>query len=142
MPELPDSFSSSCQAYPIIFYFHSSDRDRSAIVNLSKLNEALGLIRHVVRPEAFPGDKELLTLEKTLDFYNRIASNYSVLKKHPIPQPDLDKLERSGIPIDYASLKQFTDDHDLVERRKVFSNLLIDSGWNWKEVYGKTDKHY
>lgn len=123
------------EAYPIIFFFHSRDAMRSPIINLAKLNEALGLLKHVVRKEAKPDDKELLTLESTLDFYTRIAGDHSSGNEHPLPQPDLDRLRTSSIPFDLTCLEQFSKDNELVSRRKVFSQLLVDCGWSWKNVY-------
>ncbi|WP_224996618.1 potassium channel family protein [Cesiribacter sp. SM1] len=124
------------QAYPVVFYFRAGDANRSIVVNLAKLNEALGLLKHVVKQEFSPDDKELLTLEDTLDFYTRIASNYNLLEQHPLPESDLQKLRNSGIPIDTEKAKLFFEsDQEFVNRRKVFANILLGSGWSWQEVY-------
>ena len=130
------------QAYPVVFYFRAGDPNRSIVVNLAKLNEALGLLKHVVKQESSPDEKELLTLEDTLDFYTKIASNYNLLEKHPLPAYNLQKLKNSGIPLDTEKAQLFFEaDQELVNRRKVFANILLGSGWSWQEVYCTKEKN-
>lgn len=121
-------------AYPVLHYFHATERHNASAPAIAALDEALGLLEHGVPAEVRPERLSLLTLRRAVwDYLETLDSTFLKPAPEPPPVASLQPLREAGIPaLDdevYTTALQGTE-----RRRRLLAALVVDDGYRWDEV--------
>lgn len=123
-------------AYPLVHYFHSSERFRAAAPSLAALDESLTLLRYGVAPEARPDAVTLHAVRAAIaELLDTIEKNFlrADIPEAP-PAPGLRLLADAGVPVvDDDEFRSAVD--ALAHRRALLRALVEHDGWDWDVVY-------
>lgn len=120
-------------SYPVLQYYHAARPDKSPILAIAVLDDALTLLRFGVHEEQRPNPVILRASRAAVaSFLDTLPSAFIHAAPQAPPPPDLDRLRQLGIPTvndaDFAAaLEQLTD------RRRKLLGLVRNDGWNWRE---------
>lgn len=115
--------------YPVLHYFHSTDRESAAAPNMTTLAQGLELLRYAVAPAAQPDAAAIDPVDRALDgFLDTLATAYISPEQEPLALPDISHLRAAGIPTvnddDYLAATAGTK-----RRRQLLAAFLADDGW-------------
>jgi hypothetical protein len=118
-------------AYPVLHYFHSSQRVLAAPVAVAVLDDALLLLDTAVRPDARPDRSAVEPLRFALGRYITTATTISAMPQVGAPPPPATRgLLTAGIPTmpdaDVTAALQRT-----LDRRTELHRLVVSDGWDW-----------
>lgn len=127
-------------AYPILYYFHTSNKNESGPINVCALDEALTILICYVPEELQPDKHYVYPLRKSITAYINNLSIADITPSNEAPNlPDLSMLTRAEVPLKQES--DFIDDFEsLQKRRKLLKAMLQNDGWNWDEMV--SSKYY
>ncbi|MBD1835898.1 two pore domain potassium channel family protein [Cyanobacteria bacterium FACHB-472] len=120
--------------YPVLHYFHSTDLQTAAEINVVVLDEALTLLECAVKPEHRPDAVALYALrESVLVFLDTLSSAFIKPAASAPPLPVLDELRASNIPLvsDEVFEKEVSS---ISKRRRLLLALVQNDGWTWKSI--------
>ena len=119
------------KAYPVIHYFHNSDRSYNIILELSKIHECLVILEHLVNEEHKPKKSELRSLKVAFDNYFKVITQITGTNKQ---KDDL----ISSIKTNALVSHNFIDANKEVSfenrGRKIFQKLVENDGWQWEDI--------
>ncbi len=123
------------RSYPVIQYFHNTEKQYATILQMARLYEALNILKNFVRKEIRPTDYELSILLLAYENYLQVIFDVSKINvnKDINPEIKLDKLIKSGLVSSTVEVKEFDDRVDFT--RRVLYTLVNRDGWNWNDVY-------
>lgn len=125
-------------AYPVVHYFHSTDRRTAAGPALAAFGEALQLLETGVAPDVRPAPAVLVPARRAVEDYLRTLRDGFVSPGAEAPLlPDLGALSAAGIPTvgadDFEAATQCKS-----EDRRTLLALVRDTGWNWENLDART----
>ncbi|TAA72711.1 two pore domain potassium channel family protein [Planococcus salinarum] len=127
------TLTSKHNAYPILHYYHASNRDAELSVSVAILDEALTVFKYGMQEGHGPNNLLLQETRSTIESYiGTLRTGYiSPAEFSPSP-PDLDRMRELGLPA--VSTAAFLDSlDDLSERRRELLGSLRDNGRQWPE---------
>ena len=101
LPTLADQVLETAErhlAYPVLHYFHSSNRHVDLRVQLYALDEAISILQHAVEPAAAPHPAVLDSVRHAVQQLTHRATSEPADGDAPTP-PDLSPLRDAGIPV-------------------------------------------
>ncbi len=119
------------KAYPILHYFHSSQRNRAPVASIAALDEALTLFRFGVPEADRPSDTIVKNARASVQSYLETLRNAFVdpADRSP-PAPDLARLRDADVPT--VSDEAFDDAvADVDERRRTLLRLVEADRRQW-----------
>lgn len=120
-------------AYPVIHYFHSTEKDISIIIQTTQLYEALLILRFGVKQEFQPNFQELRSLFNSINNYINSVQRVRKLRdrgdfpKEINTESFKDKFPVEKIKIDFPEKYQ--------NNRRALKNMLVSDGWKWADIY-------
>ncbi|WP_049895719.1 potassium channel family protein [Halopiger xanaduensis] len=119
------------KAYPILHYFHSARPDRSPIVEIVALDEALTLIRFGVPSDHRPNKLTVRNARTSVEHYlETLHEGFVEPADSQPPPPDLRTLREAGIPT--VSNGEFETALDELEtRRRILYGLVESDARDW-----------
>ncbi|NKE37556.1 two pore domain potassium channel family protein [Natronococcus sp. JC468] len=119
------------KAYPILHYFHSARRDRSPIVEIVALDEALTLLRFGVPNRQQPNEIAVRNARRSVEHYlETLHEGFVEPADSPPPPPNLRPLREAGIPT--VSNEEFeTALDELDTRRRILYGLVESDAREW-----------
>lgn len=127
--------------FPLIFNFHSIEKDYSASIKLAAIDEAVTIMECVMLPSCRIKKLTMVQCRRALDQYMNaleVAVNVNFEKEIPdVPLPDLRLLHSRGIPLlPHRQWRENFSRKHIVSRRKMLYKMVVDSTRKWGEVYG------
>ena len=128
------ALSQQYDAYPILQYYHAANKERSPILAIAKLDEALTVLRYGVPEDVRPNPAVLHSARSSVSSFLETMNDAFIKKAPEAPQPaDLSKLAKEGIPTVDAA--QFASDvQEIEDRRKKLLGIVRNDGWAWSDV--------
>jgi len=123
------------RAYPVIHYFHNSNKEHAIILQLSRLNEAIYILDNCLNHEYSIPKQEISSIKSALNNYTKVVKEVSKIsiKKSPPSAPDLSMLKKNNmLKPDFSGI-EFSK--HIQQNRLVFLTLLEQDGWQWDDVY-------
>lgn len=119
------------KAYPILHYFHSARQDRSPIVEIVALDEALTLIRFGVPSDHRPNELTIRSARTSVEHYlETLHEGFVEPADSPPPPPDLRPLREAGIPtVSNEAFETALDELDT--RRRILYGLVESDSREW-----------
>lgn len=122
-------------AYPVLHYFHSSDRRTAAAPSIALVDELLTILEHGIVPERRLPDLVTAPLRGTVtELLETLASAFAEPGEAPPPAPSLAPLRRAGLPVvpdeEFAAAVA-----ELRRRRQLLLGLVENDGWDWDSVW-------
>jgi hypothetical protein len=121
-------------AYPILYYFHTSNKNESGPLNICALDEALTILMYYIPDELQPDNHYIYPLRKSITVYINNLRIADISPNEEAPNlPDLSMLTRGEVPLkEEGELVQ--DFESLQKRRKLLKAMLKNDGWKWDEM--------
>jgi len=115
--------------YPVLHYFHSTDRASAAAPNIVVLTQAVHLLRHGVAEQVRPPAIAVEPLDLALTrFLTTLAESFAGPSAEPLAPPSLQPLRDAGIPtVEESTYRRCSSDD--AARRAQLAALLADDGW-------------
>ncbi|MEP0546345.1 MAG: potassium channel family protein [Rhodothermales bacterium] len=121
-------------AYPVVHYFHSTERRTAAGPAIVAFAEALGLLSHAVAPDVRPAPAVLVPAHRAVEGYlGTLRRGFVTAAADPLPHPSLQDLADAGIPVVDAGEFDQAQRADAQEGRLLHA-LVRDTGWDWSVV--------
>lgn len=115
--------------YPVLHYFHSTDRASAAAPNIVVLAQAIDLLRYGVAEQVRPPASAVEPLDLALNrFLDTLSESFLPPTGTPLAPPTLQPLRDAGIPTVHESLYENGNEAN-AERRAQLAALLADDGW-------------
>ncbi|MFP4312664.1 MAG: ion channel [Nitriliruptoraceae bacterium] len=120
-------------AYPVLYYFHSTQRATSIELGTAALNEAVLLLEHGIHEDVRLPPPTVTALRRCLRELAHVAGAGSFVDpaEHPPPPPDLAPLRRAGIPT--VPPEEFRSKIDGRNERRALLAFVTDAGWRWED---------
>jgi hypothetical protein len=120
--------------YPILHYFHSVERSRSAVLSVVALDEALTILQYGMPTEYQPDGAALKATRRAIAaFLNTLNTAHIDPASIDPPLPNLNLLQKYQIPL--VSTEQFNAAiRPLTRRRRLLLGLLDNEGWQWDAI--------
>ena len=123
--------SEQYRAYPVLQYYHPGRPERSPVVAVARLEDALTLIRFGVPAEHRPSRAVLRSARASVQsFVDALPPAFVHAAPEAPPDPDLAAVAALSVPTlshgDYVK-----DVRDLSQRRKRILGGVRNNGWNW-----------
>ncbi len=120
--------------YPILHYFHTVERSRSAVLSVVALDEALTIIQYGIPPSYQPDGAAVKATRRAIAaFLNTLNTAYIEPSSINPPLPNLTLLEKHQIPlVDHQQFHQAIQ--PLTRRRRLLLALLDNEGWQWDAI--------
>lgn len=119
-------------AYPILHFFHHSEKVVAMLPNLTALDEAITLLLLFVPEDKRPSNQVLIPVRQAITtFLRSLEAIYINPDRAQEPPYDIRKLEQANVPLlkpDVYLLEQ------LNTRRRTLKALLDYDGWDWEEL--------
>lgn len=121
--------------YPVLHFFHSRERHAAAGVAISRLDEALMLLRAAVAERAALDASAVEPLHDSLTwFLDTLRSAFIQPADTAPPVPSLRALRAAGIPtVDDDTFAGKVQELD--ERRRALAGFIRNDGWGWDDVW-------
>jgi hypothetical protein len=120
-------------SYPILQYYHAARPDKSPILAITVLDDALTLLRFGI-PEAQRPNPVVLNSARSAvaSFLETMPSSFIHAAPEAPPPPSLDRLREMQIPtVEDADFE--TALQQVTERRRKLLGLVRNDGWTWGE---------
>lgn len=117
-------------AYPVLRYFHPSDRSKAAPPAVVTLDEALTTIEAVVPEPQRPSPITMMALRGAIgDYIGAMA--VEVRAEVPVPSaPKFERLAEEGMPVELEGADEVLGACE--DRRRQLVALMDHYGWDWK----------
>jgi hypothetical protein len=126
--------------FPLIFNFHSIEKDYSPTVRLATLDELVTIIECGLPPHLHIDKLVLVQCRKTVDQFlsaSEKAIGIHFDSQYDVPIPSLENLERNGLPLVPHHQWRFNiQRNNIIKRRRLLYKIVVDSSRQWSEVYG------
>ncbi|MFZ0488953.1 MAG: potassium channel family protein [Salegentibacter sp.] len=123
------------RAYPVIHYFHQTEKETNIMLQLARLNEALQILKNCLPKEMKPRDQELASLEVAFKNYVKIITG--VVKYKPlqvsVPEVKLDELRKKGFIDTNHKCGEMAE--ELRHTREVLHSMVVRDGWKWEDIH-------
>lgn len=121
-------------AYPVLHYFHATERDEATAPSIAVLDEALTIIEYGLKEECRLNRAILNPIRRTIwELLKTVRVDIVESISETPPIPSLDRLRSAGIPT--VSDKDFRSAVDgIAERRKSLRGFVQNDGWDWYDV--------
>lgn len=131
-------------AYPILHFYHTSDKKEAFVLNITNLDEAITLMLLHIPEAQRPRNAETYPLRKAISNYLITIKRAHVSPAKETPEiPDWRSVEKFNIPCckDQAAIAAHYQ--QLQDRRKALLGLVKDDGWQWEDLdAGSYDKTF
>lgn len=117
-------------AYPVLHYFHASERRSALGPAIVRLEDLRLLLSHGVDPSARPDRIVLSSLRVAVDVYlDRVAHSFVTQSESTPPHPDTSELRRAGMPL--VSAEKIEELYrSRADRRRWIAGLAESDGWD------------
>ena len=124
-------------AYPVLHYFHTSNKEEAITINLTALDEAVSILFHFIPKEKRPIDQAFLPLRRAITSYlhTLVAAHIKPAEKAP-KSPEIGIMNKFNIPFNEDEENFKTCYKKLEKRRKILLSLLKNDGWTWDDMQG------
>lgn len=135
LTERLDQLTEQHLAFPVVHYFHSPQRRRSAPAMIAVLDDAVTLLLYGVSPTASPGARRLRGIRTSLDDFLETLHGPFIRPTSPPAPLALDQLADTGIPLVTPSeLARRVE--GLRDRRALLAALAADDGFPMEPLPG------
>lgn len=122
------------EAYPILQYYHAAKRERSPIVAVAVLDEALTILCYGVSEKVRPNAAVLHSIRSAIaSLLETMPSAFIKEAPDPPPAPETRRISDKNIPI-MASSEFESKVAELSGRRKDLLGLVCNDGWTWEDT--------
>ncbi|GHA58958.1 potassium channel family protein [Pontibacter akesuensis] len=119
-------------AYPVLHFFHHTDKVAAILPNVAALDEAITLLLLFVPEDKRPSDQALIPLRQAITtFLGSLTALFLEPETVTEPSYDISKLQAAGIPIQKPDLYRISK---LSQRRRTLQAMLLYDGWEWEEI--------
>ena len=122
------------KAYSVLHFFHSSDKKKAFVLNLTNLDEVITCLLIYIPKSQQPSYNTLIRLRKAITSY--LITLPEAFIKHGKEVPPIQtfkNLEEKGVKIiDDENVK--LEYKKLSSRRRLLLALIIDDGWTWDDL--------
>ncbi|WP_158607153.1 potassium channel family protein [Pontibacter oryzae] len=119
-------------AYPVLHFFHHTDKEAALLPNLAALDEAITILLLFVPEDKRPANNVIIPLRQAITTF---LGSLTVLYLDPssVQEPSLNikKLQESDIPLEKPDTYKI---EKLNKRRRILKAMLDYDGWEWDEV--------
>lgn len=124
-----DRHSTNHQAYPVLHYYNNPQLDSSLSINISRLDEAINIIRSSEQNSLY---KDTETLNNSLSsFLKHVKEKYGISsendRKIEVHWQTLD------LPLGVTAAP--SPSSEILQKRKVLDSMLKSEGFEWQDVY-------
>jgi hypothetical protein len=128
-------------AYPVLHFFHSSDRTSAFAPSVAALSETITVLNCAVAEEVRPHTAVLETVQRSIgQLLGIVHPKYTSEVDGPPPRPDLDRLRDIGVPlVDHDEFVREIEQHD--EQRELLLGFVEDAHWTWDAVIEGPDPY-
>ena len=122
------------RAYPVIHFFHNSDKEHSIIIQVARLNEAVYVMENFLKSEYSIPEQELSSIRTSLDNHIKVIEEVSNIKvnQEPPKMVSLSLLEEKGLLKD--NWNSLALSKNTQHKRAMFLTLIERDGWNWNDI--------
>jgi len=121
-------------AYPVLHYFHSSERYTAATLSVAVLDETLTLLKYGIEPVAQIDRLTLYAARQAMSvFLETLSSTFLEPATEAPPIPALDRIRAGGIPT-VSDEAFYSAVSGLARRRQLLLALVQSHGWDWDDV--------
>jgi hypothetical protein len=122
-------------AYPILHYFHTSNKQQALSINIATLDEALTLLLCHVPEKVRLLDHEMLPLRQTITSYI-LTIHAAYIKDFGTvpPEPEITELVANNIPVLENPKSSNECFEKLSKRRRTLLALLKEDCWHWEDI--------
>ena len=131
-------------AYPILHFYHTSDKKESFVLTITNLDEAITIMLLHLPEAQRPSNAETYPLRKAISNYLITINTAFINPAKEVPEiPMLPNFDKFRIPYSQEQ-SQITAHYDqLQDRRKALLGLIQDDGWQWEDLdAGSYDKTF
>ncbi|WP_439882947.1 ion channel [Pontibacter sp. MBLB2868] len=119
-------------AYPVLHYFHQTEKRVALLPNLAALDEAITLLLLYIPEDCHPKQQQIIPLRKAIStFLESLTSIFLKPDNTDVPAIDISEIRRKGIPLKQPTIKEL---EQLDLRRKTLKAMVDNDGWSWNEV--------
>ncbi|MDX5421079.1 MAG: potassium channel family protein [Hymenobacteraceae bacterium] len=119
-------------AYPVLHYFHHTQKVAALLPNIVVLDEAITLLLLFVEKDRRPADKYLVPLRKAITtFIESLNETFMKAEHGEEPEINITSLKEAGLPLetpDWSALEL------LRYRRRGLKAMIDNTGWGWNEI--------
>ncbi|MUP47387.1 two pore domain potassium channel family protein [Gramella sp. BOM4] len=127
-------YSQQHRAYPVIHYFHNTDKETTVILQLARLHEALQILSYKIPDEYRPQDRLLKPLHTGFQNYFKVLLEVTHIKLKDT-EPESSKLDAlTGTEFFGEQKPQLEVPQKIARHRKFFHSLIYLDGWTWDQV--------
>ena len=135
LPNLNSSIGSLAQlhlAFPVLHYFHATDRRTALPLRIAALDEALSYLQHGL--PACEGAEALEPLRETITgLLESLEEMFYGANDEAPPTPSLEPLQEAGFNTALEPYRRaVTNDR---ERRRHLMGFVRRDGWEWEDIY-------
>ncbi|MFZ0392015.1 MAG: potassium channel family protein [Calditrichia bacterium] len=118
-------------AYPVLFFFHSTDYREAISLRISALDDAISLLAYGVQKQVRPEDELLKTIRISISHFMEVFSVPKLKMAEEVPPvPDLKSLKEAGIPT--LSDNDFKNTmNKLADHRRMLYAFVQHESWEW-----------
>lgn len=122
-------------AYPVLHYFHSSERYTAEAISVAVLDETLTLLKYGIKPSEQIDAVTLYAARQAVSaFLETLNSTFIEPASSAPPSPKLNRLHDGGLPT--VSDEDFESAiTNISKRRRLLLALVQNHGWKWDDVY-------
>lgn len=123
------------KSYPVLHYFHPSDRNRSAACAVAAIDEALRIYCTGLSDDDIVVDTSVFQpLRRTIGtFLDELRESYLSRSSERPPKADIDEMRRNGADISHPQRVHEAAEEE-GERRQLLAGLVAYDGWQWDDV--------
>lgn len=123
------SMTQQHKAYPLLFYYHSTDTEEATANSISILDETITILKYGVDREVDINPIFIESLRSSITSYIENSKQVYNISMHEegLPAPDFEKIKEIGLPmVDAEEYKKEIE--GLEERRRLLAGLLEANG--------------
>jgi len=120
------------RAYPVIHYFHNSNKNYAIVIQLARLYEAVYLMQNSLKPDFKILANNLTSISTALNNYADVIKEVSHLKIEKQKQPENVGVSSLRGQIFFDDQIEYSD--KMKHNRLVFSKLIEQDGWKWQDI--------
>lgn len=123
------SMTQQHKAYPLLFYYHSTDPEEATANSISILDETITILKYGVDREVDINPIFIESLRSSITSYIDNSKQVYNISMHEegLPAPDFEKIEEIGLPM--ITVEEYKKEiEELEERRRLLAGLLEANG--------------
>ena len=134
-------------AYPILNFYHTSNKKEAFVLNLTNLDEAITLMLLHLPEVQRPSEAELYPLRKAISIYLITLKTAFIEDTSEVPPfPNLTNFAKLNIPHTHDQTQIARHYAQWKKRRSTLLGLIQDDGWQWEDLdagaYDHTFDHH